>query len=217
MRNCTYEVHVSQSSSGMPENSDSLDHILANTTSDNLIKTQVMYPYQRLRLAYVLSLSLLRLYPSPWLNVKDRWECKDIRFLITQSSPEKSMVTPHIMGPSHGNKAKSGIVRGLVKNYQIYALGVILLEIAIGKPIDTSVIPGDHDQETREFLAALKFDKEGVVAEALGSRYAQIVSRCLLFKFDGVDTDLRREELQRAFYEDVVCQLEDCVRELSSQ
>jgi hypothetical protein len=212
-----YEVHVSQSSSEMPENSDSLDHILANTTSDNLIKTQVMYPYQRLRLAYVLSLSLLRLYPSPWLNVKDRWECKDIRFLITQSSPEKSMVTPHIMGPSHGNKAKSGIVRGLVKNYQIYALGVMLLEIAIGKPIDTSVIPGDHDQETREFLAALKFDKEGVVAEALGSRYAQIVSRCLLFKFDGVDTDLRREELQRAFYEDVVCQLEDCVRELSSQ
>jgi hypothetical protein len=214
-----YEVHVSQSSSeiDISKASETLDHILANTTSDDLIKTQVMYPYQRLRLAYVLSLSLLRLYPSPWLEVKDRWSCNNVRFLITQFSPDKSLVTPHIMGPSQGDKATTGIVRGLVKNYQIYALGVMLLEIAIGKPIDTSVIPGDHDQETREFLAALKFDKEGIVAEALGSRYAQIVSRCLLFKFEGIDTDLRREELQRAFYEDVVCQLEDCVRELSSQ
>lgn len=212
-----YEVQVSDNSTQVSKSSDSLDRILSDTTSETYIKTQVMYPYQRLRLAYVLSLSMLRLYPSPWLDVKGRWASKNIRFFITQFSPEKCIVTPHIMGPSQDDRTRSGIVRGLVKNYQIYALGVMLLEIAIGKPIDTSVIPGDHDYETREFLAALKFDKDGIVAQALGSRYADIVSRCLLFKFDGVESDLGKEELQRAFYEDVVCQLEDCVRELSSQ
>ncbi|KAF2685594.1 hypothetical protein K458DRAFT_387553 [Lentithecium fluviatile CBS 122367] len=107
-------------------------------TPEDYIKTQVMYPYQRLRLAY------------------------------------------------------------------IHALGIMLLEIAIGKPIDTSVIPGDHDYEAKESLAALKVGKEGVVAHALGCSYADIVSKCLLFKFDGVESDLRREELQRAFYEDAV-------------
>ncbi|PVH95192.1 hypothetical protein DM02DRAFT_660356 [Periconia macrospinosa] len=120
-------------------------------------------------------------------------------------------------GPSESDKTRSGIFRSLVENYQIYALGVMLLEIAIGKRIDTSVIPGDHDYATQEFFAALKLDKQGVVAQALGCRYAGIVSRCLLFKFNGVESDLRREELQRTFYEDFVCQPEDCVRELTSQ
>lgn len=212
-----YEVQVSSTSIHVSKTSDSLDRILSDTTTDTYIKTQVMYPYQRLRLAYVLSLSMLRLYPSPWLDVKGRWASSNVRFFLTQLSPRKCIVTPHIMGPSQDDKTRSGIVRGLVKNYQIYALGVMLLEIAIGKPIDTSVIPGNHDYETREFLAALKFDKDGIVAQALGCRYADIVSRCLLFKFDGVESDLGKEELQRAFYEDVVCQLEDCVRELSSQ
>jgi hypothetical protein len=212
-----YEVKVSDTSTQVPRTSDSLDRILSDTTSDTYIKTQVMYPYQRLRLAYVLSLSMLRLYPSPWLDVNGRWASKNVRFFVSQLSSGKCIVTPHIMGPSRDDEIRSAIVRGLVKNYQIYALGVMLLEIAIGKPIDTSVIPGDHDYEMREFLAALMLEKEGVVAQALGRRYADIVSRCLLFRFDGVESDLAKEELQRAFYEDVVCQLEDCVRELSSQ
>ncbi|KAF2478072.1 uncharacterized protein BDR25DRAFT_338746 [Lindgomyces ingoldianus] len=199
----TYEVHVSDHSAEVARNSDSLDRILSDVPSHDYIKTQVMYPYQRLRLAYVLSLSLLRLYPSPWLGVKDRWASSNVRFFLTHLSPEKCVITPHIKGPCHGEEERSGAVRSLVKNYQIYALGVILLEIATGKPIDTSVIPGDHDYETKEFLAALKYNNEGIVTEALGSRYGDIVSRCLLFKFEGVESDLRKEELQRAFYEDV--------------
>jgi hypothetical protein len=130
-----YEVKVSDASTQVSRSSDSLDRILSDAASDTYIKTQVMYPYQRLRLAYVLSLSMLRLYPSPWLDVNGRWASKNVRFFVTHLSSGKYVVTPHIMGPTRDGETRSAMVRSLVKNYQIYALGVCCSRLPLANPL----------------------------------------------------------------------------------
>lgn len=103
-------------------------------------------------------------------------------------------------------------VPAFVKNYQIYALVAVLLEIAIRKSIDTSTICSEISAELKEYFAMMQLDKERVASQALWFHYGDVVSRCLPSKIDTQTYDLANIELQREFYESVVCQLEGCLR-----
>ncbi|KAI9801736.1 MAG: hypothetical protein M1825_003108 [Sarcosagium campestre] len=214
-RESVYKVHLAKCEAHLPEISQSLNQILSGSLSKNdRMSTQIMQPYQRLRLAYVLAASLLRLYSSPWLQEQGRWNSSDIRFFpARQPIPHDgiSNAIPHLSAGEARNSPRSDSVAAIVKNYQIYALGIVLLEIAVGKPVESSGEAGSVDDETKEFLAAMRLDKEGAAAGVFGPLYGDIVSRCLMFKFNTSEQDLSNVGLQRAFYTDVVCQLEGCL------
>ncbi|PVH93296.1 hypothetical protein DM02DRAFT_619343 [Periconia macrospinosa] len=110
-----------------------------------------------------------------------------------------------------GTSNDTSVVK-LVKNYQIYALGVLLLEIALGKPLDTSIVTSNVGAELKEYLTVMRLEKHGFAARTLGPQYGESVTRCLSFKFDTTKHDLANSELQREFYHNVVCQLEGCLK-----
>jgi hypothetical protein len=212
-KKCLYEVHLSGGDADHPEPSQSLNQILAGSPTYERMTKIMMRPYQRWKLAYVLALFLLRLYSSPWLREHDRWASSDIRFFpILPAQEGTSPVVPHLTASRKANKDPNQLVSAIVKNYQIYALGVVLLEIALGKSIDTSKVCSNDGHEMKEYHAVMKLDKEGAAGQELGPQYGDIVSRCLHFKFDTEEQDLTGVKLQRSFYNDVVCQLEGCLK-----
>ncbi|OMP81675.1 hypothetical protein BK809_0002668, partial [Diplodia seriata] len=178
--------------------------------------------YERVKIAYVLALSLLRLYDSPWLKEKERWTSDDIRFVTTQSPDIDQRAIPHVTASHQQNASSSASppagkqIFNCVKNYQIYALGIIMLELALGSLlVPTSAGGNVNDPEVAEFLEAHRLNSNTVAGRMLGPRYGRVVSRCLMCDFSVDDRDLNSVSLQAAFYKFVICELEGILNGLS--
>lgn len=127
---------------------------------------------------------------------------------------------PRVQGAGNRETASTG---GFKKSYDLYSLGVILLEIAYWKPIDQVLgIANLHDakpSDTIKVRARLLGDEGGFlkhIKSHLGDTVFAAVKACLegpaaFGLWEGAD-EKREEigaELQRQFYEKVVKQLED--------
>jgi hypothetical protein len=142
---------------------------------------------------------------------------------MTEKPPENAASDiyrhPHVQGS--GSYLSSGAAPNFKKSYDLYALGIVLLEIAYWKPIDR--ILGIEDlararpKVVYKVMKRLLDDGEGVlryVRGHLGERVEGVVRACLegpvAFGIEK-DVDERREEvgerLQRGFYERVVREL----------
>lgn len=191
-----------------------LSHLLAN--SSNEMAREVLGPVQRFRLAYILSSSILKLYSTPWLERRQRWASKDIVFYPSTSSQQTSATfDPYLITPDHMSELEPGPEPAedwTVKNYQIFALGVILLEIAHNFSARLSYSSGTRtadyaDWEERVFRV---LDRGGVARRSMGEEYAEVVSWCLAFGVGSSQAsgeralDLQEPEHQRIFYHEVV-------------
>ncbi|OJD29485.1 pfs domain-containing protein [Diplodia corticola] len=219
--NC-FGVHVSGCTSHFEDISCSLSQLLSQRRTGNHLTELITYPYERVRIAYILALSLLRLYDSPWLKEKERWTSDQIRFVATQSSDAEQTVIPHVTASheqDHSSPASPPAAKQIfkcVKNYQIYALGILMLELALGSPLVLSPPMGNsNDPEITEFLEAHKLNSNAVAGRMLGLRYGKVVSRCLMCDFSVNDFDLNSVCLQAAFYNLVVCELEGLLNDMS--
>ncbi|KAL0255081.1 hypothetical protein SLS55_009609 [Diplodia seriata] len=195
---------------------------IKNNCTGNHLTELITYPYERVKIAYVLALSLLRLYDSPWLKEKERWTSDDIRFVTTQSPDIDQRAIPHVTASHQQNASSSGSppagkqIFNCVKNYQIYALGIIMLELALGSLlVPTSAAGNVNDPEVAEFLEAHRLNSNTVAGRMLGPRYGRVVSRCLTCDFSVNDCDLNSVSLQAAFYKFVICELEGILNGLS--
>lgn len=143
---------------------------------------------------------------------------------MTEKPPENAASDlyrhPRVQGTGNRETASAG---GFKKSYDLYSLGVVLLEIAYWKPIDQVLgIPNLHEARpstTIKVRSRLLDEKEGYlkhVRSHLGNTVQGVVKACLegppaFGLIEGADE--RREEigaeLQRQFYEKVVKQLGD--------
>lgn len=55
-----------------------------------------------------------------------------------------------------------------------------------------------------------------LLAQEMGYRYARVVTRCLRCNFGIDETDLGEPAMQQAFFRDVVCELENCVKQFEN-
>src|SRR5882757_6939179 len=137
---------------------------------------------------------------------------------MTEKPPENAASDlyrhPRVQGTGNRETASAG---GFKKSYDLYSLGVVLLEIAYWKPIDQVLgIPNLHEARpstTIKVRSRLLDEKEGYlkhVRSHLGNTVQGVVKACLegppaFGLVEGADE--RREEigaeLQRQFYEKV--------------
>ncbi|KAF2457994.1 prion-inhibition and propagation-domain-containing protein [Lineolata rhizophorae] len=124
---------------------------------------------------------------------------------------------PHASPHSHQSASSSSAFK---KSYDIYSLGVILLEIARWQPLDKMLGIPDIDRakpkQTRLVRNRLLREKEflGFIRSYLGNTFEEVVRACLVGpKAFGIAEDadekdgLVGEVLQRAFYANVVGKL----------
>lgn len=92
-----------------------------------------------------------------------------------------------------------------VKNEIIFGLGILLLELSYGQPLEAFKTPADVDERGDDRPDGIT---ECLIVERLAKelhqhkpwRYAGAVVRCIEFRFNTLVTDLTNPELEEQFH-----------------
>jgi hypothetical protein len=174
-------------------------------------------PRQKCTLALTLASSVLQLHDTPWLP--RTWETKDIFFLKNHSGntiPSQFYVSQTFT--SAAQVAGAAKRRRLVKNEMVFALGVVLLELAHGASILSLKEPEDlgedgKDDSMTEVSIATRLARELNNYES--ENYARAVLRCITCTFDTFAFDFDDQEFREAFYQAVVIPLQEDYRHVT--
>lgn len=187
----------------------------------------------QLTLAHQLAIATLQFHSTPWLA--SDWTLKDIAYFAgsAQAMPGSrsqdisdrlleqlrslhfSTQFPSKDSGNNGGGQTSGEadaeieINCGIRNLSLANLGIALLEIGCQAKINTLVaLSAPHN-----IIRARKVLRTPPPAiQHLGKRYLRIVQQCIDCDFS-CGNDLDAEELQSAFYTDVVCELESLVME----
>ena len=162
-------------------------------------------PKFRLKLATTLASTAFQLQTTPWLN--SSWDSNDVLFhtgiaahpYITKSfnSDVNRIEEPvKLAGPSP------------VRNRSRFNLGVLLLELCLGKPLDHFRTPDDSSIFT-DFCIAKRLVEN--LAEEVATGYADAVKACIYCDFgrEVKDHSFNNDAFRQAVFEYVVTPLED--------
>ncbi|EER37858.1 conserved hypothetical protein [Histoplasma capsulatum H143] len=160
---------------------------------------------ERFKLAVAVSTSVLQFDDTPWL--KQSWGTDDIHFLVNPSSsmPEQAYLSTIFSQSSKAPKKQQNRPKfpPLIRNKALFALGIVLIELAFGRPL--SRLRTDKDVEDSGGMQDLvdtftiKRLLEGVEDEA-GYDYSEAVRRCIECPFDGKEARFSNDAFQEAVH-----------------
>lgn len=171
----------------------------------------------RLYIAVTLASSVLQLDGTLWL--KRQWKSGDIFFLPLENqekpTPKIDCAHPYVswrIVPEDANAALTAdasrsTVAHRVPSEILFVLGITLTELCFGQNI--SDMQGEEDADTIEVLTNYNTANrliDDVYSES-GSRYGDVVRRCLKCPPDVRDASLDNEEFQKAVFESIVTPL----------
>ncbi|KAF2242297.1 hypothetical protein BU26DRAFT_584494 [Trematosphaeria pertusa] len=144
-------------------------------------------------------------------NKAESWGTKDI-FILQGHSGDllPSAYVSLTFSPSAIQTAAKR--RRCVKNEQVFALGVALLELAHGSPLLSHITPddlndeGQQDSMTEVSIATRLADH---INKFESENYARAVLRCIRFNFDSFSFDFKDKEFREKFFEGVVVPLQE--------
>ncbi|KAL8865635.1 MAG: hypothetical protein Q9174_006784, partial [Haloplaca sp. 1 TL-2023] len=158
----------------------------------------------RLQLAVTLASTALQLHTTPWLD--SRWDSKCIRFrkgsldhpYIAKSFPEP---------PPQTSEETNTAANSAIRNRSLFGLGILLLELSVGKPLDLCKDDKEMTLMNRYILATQLIQ---YLRDEENAGYFQAVQACLFCNFGtkAPEMDLESDSFRRAVYEDVVAPLE---------
>ena len=171
--------------------------------------------HERVGLAKILAIAVLQYHATPWLQLF--WRSEDILFFDVEKKTEPQelpdLSTPHLNAKvkcSNREPSNASTIAHIARNPILFRLGVILLEIAHAASLESLQQPSDltNGKEDRhsEFFTARRLAK--CKHSVMGIKYHNIVEQLVECVFPCGD-DLKSDELQTAFYKDVICPLDE--------
>ncbi|QVM06015.1 hypothetical protein D8B26_000725 [Coccidioides posadasii str. Silveira] len=167
----------------------------------------------RLQLAVTLASSILQLYQTPWLE--DVWQKDEILFIQRTDGPVygQPFITRHLSSAvSKQTKPKlEPHTHPVIRNPVLFALGVLLIELCLSKPLEQLRLPEEMDKDGHPNPLSNWMTANRLVDEIYmkgGSRYGDAVRHCIRCDFDRRDANLEREDFQQAGYDKIVSLLE---------
>jgi len=162
---------------------------------------------EKCTLALTLASAVYHLHNTPWLE--ETWGLKDICILsqsVLSDQPYISRDFPATAPPpAHSQRMR------IIKNSIIFALGVALLEISYGKPLQTFVTKEDLDNATGNRTAFTDYLIAIRLAEGLRTRelpnYADATQRCIHCNFEASVFSLDDDDFRERFYQGVIVPL----------
>jgi hypothetical protein len=188
----------------------SLQQVLTKQSNVTRSLTQL----DKLQIATKLSSNMLQLYSTPWLS--DDWRSSEIFFLYRSgATPTSIYKNPFVFSSLSLRKGKSNTAQKttsrITPNQTLFALGVLLIELWYGQPLEELQSASDLDHQGTPGIAwctATRIAEEELESQA-GKRYADAVRFCIRCKFGEHRTaDLQSESFQRAVFEGVVVPIE---------
>jgi len=188
----------------------SLNQLLSRKESEEVPSLLGRDKYE---LALILATSVLQLHNTPWL-ANQNWK-EDVRFVRAKgkSSPFAYIQKRFDGSEQNGLASRRGSQSGPIRNSTIFALGVTLIELSLGRTLRYFQRPEDLGEDGEpnfltDFSIAQRLIMEEV-QEKEGARYANTVNRCINCIFDGIDPSLEDEQFRQAFYESAVVPLKE--------
>lgn len=176
---------------------------------------------EKLKLAKLLSLVVLRFHSTPWLS--DSWSSSDVGFYLDDIAlqPGGELQNPFInarlstRASSHLTRHPGSSASSLATNEALFNLGIILIELGYDTPFEMlskqySDTGASANSSVTDFIAARRLG--GSVHRQLNLTYGRLVEKCLNCNF-GVATKLDDAELQRAVVVHVVKELDVCLEQ----
>jgi hypothetical protein len=164
----------------------------------------------RYELAVLLATSVLQLHSTGWLNSRN-WR-EDVRFV--RAKGKKAPFAYIRKRFHHGEplrKPSEPTIDLIRKNEIIFDLGIVLIELSLGKSLRSFQRPEDLGPDgLPNYLTDLAIATRLVTNEVQdkeGPRYADTVNRCIHCIFDGIDPSLENEQFRQAFYQSAVLPL----------
>lgn len=178
----------------------------------------------RRRLALSLALGTLRLHDTPWLS--KLWDRNDITLLkqngkILADHPFVSTDLQDMGQQRPGQRRQCSFAPcAAVRNQTLFALGVALIELCLGRPFDQlsapeDLLPDGTKHPASDYFTAVRL-LDAVYDEA-GGKYGDAVRRCIYCEFDHPKPNLEDDSFCESVYSDVVVVLEEDLRQFLSR
>ena len=185
---------------------------------------------QRLSIAVILAHTVLQLHDSPWLT--ESWGKNDIWFFSSGVDRHKrpNIEPPYISRsfkprsdqnastPGEESVAQTDPYGHLIINKTLFALGIVLIELALNRPLEKfriHAMSSEPSASNRSYTTAdtyqLATSLIDMVYDEQGTQYGYVVQRCLRCEF-GFQDSMKRLEIEgfrAAVYEGVLVPLEE--------
>ena len=168
---------------------------------------------EKCQLAMALARPVLQYYSSPWIS--SSWTINDLHTISVPSPGGPPLFTrsnlyvpTNMTRPNNGSDTSEVTPRSSYRHAPLMALGILLLELNFGAPLDNLVT------FSSEVLRDIIFpDLINNLSESSGSRYARAVQLCLSSGFGEVLTgDMTDSDIRETIYRDVVQPLETALQ-----
>jgi hypothetical protein len=174
---------------------------------------------QKITLAQKLAEAVLQYHSTSWLP--QAWTLQDVAYFTDQSQADANNISNALDSLHLSNRFPDHALPDIVsqqesldlkhnfgiRNLTLAKLGVALLEICAQTDVMTPQLA--NTTQPREIIEARKLlDDQHHSIMTLGSRYLEIVRKCLYCDFS-CDDDLHSDVLQSAVYTEVVCTLQE--------
>ena len=201
-----------------PQSSIRLSQILGRPKSPLVETSRRWYTWHRAQVAVTLACAVLQFGRSPWLG--ESWGSDDIQ-LIADGSDERitSRWQPFVARTFQASSqpvlaldVPSSSQRGpRVRNKELYALSLVLLELAFNVPLKEKrtrqdVLDGGQSEALIDYYTAARLIDNDLVYET-GPDYTAVVRRCL-YGFDLDTHDLDSETFHAAVCGGIISPLE---------
>ncbi|KAL7935836.1 hypothetical protein V8C35DRAFT_298350 [Trichoderma chlorosporum] len=152
-------------------------------------------------IAFTLATAVLQLHNTPWLP--QNWDLEDI--FVIKGRACSSWLSRSFVSQTFNYATSSSATKPpgpLVKNKEIFALGVVLLELSYGRPLLSLQAPEDLDGQGRAnpstiFLKVTRLARDIIGRET--KNYANVVSRCVNCMFETPTYDFENQAFRRSF------------------
>ena len=174
--------------------------------------TPSWYQWHRAKVALLLAHAVLQLHGSPWMS--SSWGSKDVQLLAipserTLASSWQPFISKTFDPPSTELSPKLSKRSGpYVRSPELYALAIVLLELAFNTPLQQKRIDvDDQDADTVIYNTACRLTDDDLYSE-MGPDYTDAVKRCIYGFEGGFVHDLNSEQFHKAVCAGVIEPLE---------
>ena len=188
----------------------SLHDVLCETRNNSPLGT--LLKRERLELAITLASSVLLLDGTSWLN--SQWSSHDISFYSNLGGNPTPLTHPYLSWRQCADGDDLSVTtraltigNHMIRNENLFALGLTLIEICFGKPFSALHRPEDKDSIDDVANAKCAFRLLAFVYDEMDGVYGDVVRRCLFQPFDVRHMDLNLEEVQQKVYAGIVAPL----------
>lgn len=163
--------------------------------------------FHRCKCSLFLAMAVLQLYDTGWLD--QTWSLDQVYYDSNVASGQLYISRCFHAGatPDIDPRQKSC----LIKNEWLFSLGVALLELSQGKPLEHFQVDDDLDPNRQphpltRYLIADRLTRE--IKDHETSNFAKAVGKCIHPASDTYDFQLSNDGFRQKFYEDVVLPLQ---------